>query len=176
MEAIVFEAADIAGPRAGGVDNDVTALERSIGQAQTGRAAALDRDRIDARAFAELGAGVGGGVDIGKGELAILDAPIGRHVQREDDFFREHGRELERLARRQLLDIATGCPLPSRTRLQLRAGGVVEGDVEHAVLIVLGIDAALGSEAIDDGIERALARQRKIEKRTGLVRLGLRAD
>ena len=58
-----------------------------------------DGDRIDAGAFAEIGAGVGGGVDIGKGEFAILDAPIVRHVEREDDFFRQHGRELERLAR-----------------------------------------------------------------------------
>ena len=136
----------------------------------------LDRDRVDARAFAELGAGVGGGVDIGECELAILDAPIVGHMQREDYFFREHGREFEGLARRQLLDIAAGRPLPSRARLQLGAGSVVEGDVEHAILIVLGIDAALGGEAIHDRIERSLAGECEIEKRTGLVRLSLRAD
>ena len=97
-------------------------------------------------------------------------------MQREDDFFREHGSEPESLARGQLLDLATGRALPSRARLQLGAGGLVERDVEHAVKIVLGIDAALGGQAFDDGVEGALAGQREIEEHAGLVRFGLRAD
>ena len=152
------------------VSSDPSASRRPVARA------ALDGDRIDAGAFAKLGAGVGRGVDIGESELAILDAPIVRHVQREDDFFREHRRQPEGLARRQLLDVAAGRALPSRARLQLGAGRVVEGDVEHAVRVVLGIDAALGREAIDDGVEGALAGEREIEERAGLVRLGLRAD
>ena len=44
------------------------------------------------------------------------------------------------------------------------------------MVVVLGIDAALGGEAIDDGVEGALAGEREIEERAGLMGLGLRAD
>src|SRR5208283_3538969 len=106
------------------------------------RASAADLDRMDESTFAEPGAGVRGGVDIGKGQLAILDAPIVRHVQREDYFFRQHRRQLERLARRQLFDLSARGALPSRARLQARARRVVEGNVEDAVLVVFRIDPA----------------------------------
>ena len=44
------------------------------------------------------------------------------------------------------------------------------------MVVVLGIDAALTGEAIDDGVEGALAREREIEERAGLVSLGLWTD
>ena len=131
---------------------------------------------MDEGAFAELGARVRRGVDIGKSQLAILDAPIVRHVQREDDFFRQHRRQLERLARRQLLDLSSRRALPSRARLQARARHVVEGDIEYAVVVVFGIDATLGREPLDNRVERPLARERKVEERSRLMRLRLRPD
>ena len=131
---------------------------------------------MDAGAFAELGAGVRRGVDIGKRQLAILDAPIVRHMQREDDFFRQHRRQPERLARRQLLDLPSRRALPSRARLQARARRIVEGNIEDAVVVVFGIDAALGREPLDNRIERSLARERKFEERSRLMRLRLRSD
>jgi len=44
------------------------------------------------------------------------------------------------------------------------------------VTVVLGIDAALGDEPFDDGVEGFLACESKIEEHAGFVRLGLRAD
>ena len=97
-------------------------------------------------------------------------------MQREDDFFRQHRRQPERLARRQLLDLPSRRALPSRPRLQARARRVVEGNVEDAVVVVFGIDAALRREPLDNRVERLLARERKIEERSRLMRLRLRPD
>ncbi len=42
------------------------------------------------------------------------------------------------------------------------------------MVVVFGIDATLGCEPLDHGVERPLARERKIEEHSRLVRLGLR--
>src|SRR5260370_35038567 len=74
-----------------------------------------------------------------------------------------------------MLDLAAGRSLPSRTRAQFRAHRVVECHVEHAVIVVFGIDSALARQPIDNRIERILGSQREIEENPGLMRLGLRS-
>ena len=82
-------------PCARGVDNDVTGLERAVCEAKAGGSPAHDVDGIDAGTLAEVGAGVSRGVDVRQREFAILDPPIVGHVQRADNFFRQHGSELK---------------------------------------------------------------------------------
>ena len=43
-------------------------------------------------------------------------------------------------------------------------------------MIVLGVDAALRRQALDNSVEGALAGERQVEEAPGLVSLGLRAD
>ncbi len=91
-------------------------------------------------------------------------------------FGRKRRLQLEGLRRRKFLHRSAGLALPSRARLQFGAPLVVESGVQHALMVIFGINSALPDQPLGDRIESGLAAHAKVEERTRLFGLCLRPD